>query len=360
MTDGLQENRGIARALRGILVAWGGTSAFLWLATAVLPGGLTGFLFIVGTGFAVKALVDLVTAKAQVLSSGEVLLWNGLVRLVSWDPAEGVLFLRNRRVDFVANGASDGGGIRVVYRLLGEELALRVPLQIQTLTFADSGVLTRESMPLSIASTIDWKVVDLNAFYLLTNRQLRVAADRTGRAIDTAGNRRQFEAAESWLRSMAEEATRAIVSKVGTGLLISDRLTADLPAAIPDVDSAMTGLKSAYRSATDSLAGAIKARVDDQVRIYGLEVHRVALQEVKLPPDIYAAAVEACTASYLPLKTYAEAVARKIALQAEVDVLGSDAVGLKEIAGNVPALALQDFLGPMFVELGRRRTSGAR
>jgi hypothetical protein len=84
-------------------------------------------------------------------------------------------------------------------------------------------------------------------------------------------------------------------------------------------------------------------------------MHRVALQEVKLPPDIYRAAVDACQSSYLPLKARAEAIAKRMELQAEADVIGAEALGMKEIAGNVPALAFQEFLAPIFLDFNRRR-----
>jgi regulator of protease activity HflC (stomatin/prohibitin superfamily) len=91
---------------------------------------------------------------------------------------------------------------------------------------------------------------------------------------------------------------------------------------------------------------------------YGLEIHRVAIQEVKLPPEIYAAAVDACKSAYLPLKAQAEAAERRLKLQAEADVIGKDATGLKEIAGNIPALAFQEFLAPLFLDFNRRRALG--
>ena len=53
-------------------------------------------------------------------------------------PTEGVLILKNKNIDFVDDNPDDGGGIRIIYPLLGEEVALRIPLEIQTLPFADS------------------------------------------------------------------------------------------------------------------------------------------------------------------------------------------------------------------------------
>ena len=57
-----------------------------------------------------------------------------------------------------------------------------------------------------------------------------------------AASRPQFEAPEYWLRSMAEENTRTIVSRVGTGLLIADQPASDLPKALPAGVGALLGV----------------------------------------------------------------------------------------------------------------------
>jgi hypothetical protein len=65
------------------------------------------------------------------------------------------------------------------------------------------------------------------------------------------------------------------------------------------------GSSGSYRSAAANLANTIKSDFEASVREYGLEIHGVALQEIRLPPEIYTAAVEACKSAYLPLKAQA-------------------------------------------------------
>jgi regulator of protease activity HflC (stomatin/prohibitin superfamily) len=347
---------GIARALRILAVSWVVLFLVILVFTRMGPGGF--FLLIIGTGFIGYAGFQLVLAKGRVLIEREVPLWKGLGKLVSWNPNEGVLFLKNKQIDFVDNNPHDGGGIRIVCPPLGEELALRVPLEIQTLGFEDAQVLTREYMPLTIKGTMYWKISDLSRFYLLISKEIHSASDSGVHHVEAFAKRPQFEAAEHWLRSMAEEKTRLIVSRIGTGLLIADQLSSDLPKALPESGTHLgvdPQSSSGYRSATDSLANTITAAFESSVREYGLEIHRVALQEIRLPAEIYAAAVEACKSAYLPLKAQAEALERKLKLQAEVDVIGKDAVGLKEIAANIPALAFQEFLAPLFLDFNRKR-----
>jgi regulator of protease activity HflC (stomatin/prohibitin superfamily) len=288
----------------------------------------------------------------------EVSLWKGHAKLISWNPTEGVVFLKNKQIDVVDDNPHDGGGIRVIFPVLGEELVLRVPLEIQTLSFRGAEVLTREFMPLTIQGTVYWKIRDLGRFCLSVSREVHFASDTGGHNITTSAAKPQLEVAEHWLRSMVEEKTRSIISRIGTGLLIADQLASDLPIALHEgatLQVAKPQSSSGYRSATDSLTQTIKADLELAVREYGLEIHRVALQEIKLPPEIYAAAIDACKSAYLPLRAQAEAIERKLKLQAEADVIGKDALGLREIAGNIPALAFQEFLAPLFLDFNRKR-----
>jgi regulator of protease activity HflC (stomatin/prohibitin superfamily) len=201
----------------------------------------------------------------------------------------------------------------------------------------------------------------LGQFYLTISKEVHSASDRGAHTVDKTPARPQFEVAEHWLRSMAEEKTRTIVSRVGTGLLIADQLAADLPKALPEGTAMLMSApqsSAGYRGATEGLASAIQSEFESSVGEYGLEIHKVALQEVKLPPEIYAAAIDACKAAYLPLRAQAEALERRLKLQAEADVIGKDATGLKEIASSIPALAFQEFLAPLFLDFNRRRGLG--
>lgn len=237
--------------------------------------------------------------------------------------------------------------------LLGEELACRVPLEIQTLNFQDDEVLTKEFLPLKVKGTIYWKINDLNSFYINVSKEVHTIDNRGHHSVKSYKND-QMNTADTWLRSMAEEKTRAVIGRMGTGLLMADRLSADVPDIMPQ--SGLNQVNRAessddYRTATDGLAVALANSVGDGVSQYGISVERIALQEVNLPPQIYAAAVEACQASYGPIKARAEALAKQMSLRAETEILGADVVGLREIAENIPAVAFQDILGPTFVKL---------
>ena len=156
---------------------------------------------------------------------------------------------------------------------------------------------------------------------------------------------------------MMEEQSRAIVSRTGTGLLIYDRMADEIPQiASADKTLLISGPESSdhYKSTTEGLAHAVQTAVHNSVSKFGISVERVALQQVNMPPEIYAAAVDACKSAYAPLKAKAEAYAEQMRLKSRSDVIGEEAVGLAEIASSAPALAVQDLLAPLFQQFARR------
>jgi len=335
-------------------------------------------LFLVFTGPLTWAAIQVAIAKRHVLSDRkEFELLFGLAKLVSWDPTEGVLFLKNKSVGFVDDSLEDGGGIRLLYPILGEEVACRVPLEIQTLSVQDDQVMTREYLPLQVNGTIKWRIVDLRRFYLLMSREIHVASDRGKPVVSTyLANQpepsqlplsgatssqmvslltasRKLEAASHWLRLVAEEQTRSIASKLSTGLLVAEQIAADLPpemrAQLPESTSSQPSSfpvsTDNYIATSDGLGVAIKRALEPRVSEFGIDIHEVSLQEVRLPQHIHEAAVEACKASYIPLVAQKRALGRKIELQAEADVLGAETVGAREVVANAPAYSLADFVG---------------
>jgi regulator of protease activity HflC (stomatin/prohibitin superfamily) len=366
--------------LSGLLIAWAAL-AVLSLFAALLSNVLLVlalFCFLPGSAFLGYHVIDILLAKGRVLDKHEVPLLFGFLKLVAWDPTEGVLFLKNKAVSFVDDNLYDGGGIKLIYPVMGEELVLRAPLETQSLDFADEKVITREYLALTVRGTMKWRITDLERFYLLVSRELHFASDRgthgvesravpdrvllpdkTGRtALQDArlASRRaashKCESAEEWLRWIAEEQTRTIVSNISTGLLVAEQIASDLPSEmqhqvhgqvinpIPIIPSATTN----YRSATDGLAAAIHDTVRERVYQYGIEVDDVSLQEVQLPAEIHQQCVEACKATYFPLIAQKKAMGRKMELQAEADVIGAATLGAREVASVSPAYALSDFL----------------
>jgi regulator of protease activity HflC (stomatin/prohibitin superfamily) len=334
----------------------------LWLAPVSV-------LLVAGASYiALQQAYRLVRARERVLTAKDVpILW-GMVRLIAWDPTEGVLILRDKSVHFSDDDLHDGrGGIRFLLPAMGEELALRVPLEVQSLHFSDADVLTREYLTLTVRGTMKWRIVDIRKFYLLVSRELRYTSDRSDghrppasaavgsppAAVTATSTIEQLkEAAVAWLRWMAEHETRAVLSRVSSGLLVAEQVASEMPEFRGGYSQPSGSLATSpeFGSATDGLAAAIHGTIAARVGDYGIAIQEVTLQEIRLPQEIHRQCIEACRAAYLPLLAQREHAGKRVALQTEVELLGRDAVATSRIVGSAPALGLSDFLNQFLVQ----------
>lgn len=336
----------------------------VWFGVALIAGVMAFFslvmeiagaaIFLAMTGAVGQQLWVLLRARQRVLTAKNIpVLW-GFVRLIAWDPIEGILTLKNKTVDFFDDNLEDGrGGVRFIYSILGEELILRAPLEVQTLRFQDENVLTREFLSVTMRGTMKWRIIDLRKFYLLLSRELRSTTNHNGKetvsketlpsAPDSEHAIQQLlTAAISWIQVLVEEETRSVVSKASSGLLIADRLSAELlPHTRHDVNN---GKAEERTGAADSLAASIHDTVSRRLETYGISVEDVSLQEMKLPDEIMKECLEACKSFYYPTIAKRKAAFVLEELKAQADVIGRDALAAKEVAGVAPAYALSDFL----------------
>jgi regulator of protease activity HflC (stomatin/prohibitin superfamily) len=369
----------IGQLLMYLLVIWLGLSLILGVVSlfSTLLSYLSLLLFLGLTAGTVIQMYWVMRARQQVLSKKDIpLLW-GFARLIAWDPVEGVLFLKNKKMGFFDDDLHDGhGGVRFIYPIFGDELALRVPLEVQTVQFFDEKVLTREYLSVTVHGTLKWRITDIRKFYLLLSRELRNTSDYRkieGGGYITPGETKHVESEEEaevsvkkklqlaimWLRVLAEEQARTVVSRVSSGLLIADRLVDQMPEikdAVTRDRSLLSALASdtpataghAWNGAADGLARSIFETMSKRVAPYGINIDEVSLQEIKLPDEIVRACVDAAQTAYLPLlsqrKAAADVAIKRANLAAEVELLGREAIGTREIASAAPAFTLVDFL----------------
>jgi hypothetical protein len=348
-----------------LLLTWTGFGVIAFLASFISPlfkfGSL--ILFVAATVAVGQQLWILLQARQKVLTKKEVpLLW-GLVKLVAWDPIEGILFLKNKAMGFCDDDLDDGhGGIRFIYPVFGEEIALRVPLETQTLSVTDDNVLTREYLSVMIRGTMKWRIRDIKNFYLLVSRELRSTMENSDGRLETAARSVQIgdanaksavdrlvQSAITWLRLIAEEQTRIVVSQVSSGLLIAERLKEEIPEVKDSfLQSRMLagpqGTSSEWQNAANGLAARIEEAVRQRVGKYGIGIEEVALQEIRLPEGIVEQCIEACKAAYLPVLAQRKGLAKRAELSAEVDLLGREAVATREIVAAAPGFTLVDFV----------------
>lgn len=366
-----------------LLVGWGiATALSLLFGLLFARGWLVLVLFGTSTAVFSAAVARLFFAKKDAMKHGSANAWFGLLQISAWDPTEGVLFLKDKMLQYADSSPDDGGGIRIVLPLLGEEEVCRVPLEVQTLGYSDEKVLTKEYVPLLLKGMVYWRIVDIARFYLLVSREVHRVDDRGGHAVaqprsETVERRRlrsgtahQLEAAEEWLRSIAEEQTRSIIARVHTGLLVADEVAAALPRGlqeqlgpaasqehvVPPAGGLTPSSSKNYRSVADGLGDTIRAAMESVVPEYGIHVDRVSLQEARLPEAILGKAVQACTTAYTPVMAQRQATAdsmgyaalaegRKMYLAGEAEVIGGDAVAKREVLGSIAPFAFGGRVG---------------
>jgi regulator of protease activity HflC (stomatin/prohibitin superfamily) len=345
-----------------LMVGWLSFALLLFIVSwfSVLLKYLALVLFLGATGATIQQIWQLLRARQRVLERKDVpLLW-GFVRLIAWDPIQGVLILKNKSVSFSDDDLHDGqGGVRFLYPVLGEELALRVPLEVQTLRFADSKILTKEYLSVSVHGTMKWRIVDIRKFYLLVSRELRSTSDTRGSVtlsqppVPSASAEVMLNSAIEWMRVIAEEQTRTVVSRAKSGLLIADRLNQEMPEVNSSSEIAVPPAQrrsaAEWGGATEGLASAIHDTIAQRLEGYGIAVEDVSLQEIRLPEEIVQECIAAAKAYYLPMRAQREAsfkyANKQAELKAEVELLGRDNVGTREIVGAAPAFTLTEFLG---------------
>ena len=146
-----------------------------------------------------SCVVHVLMAKVRILRQKgkvEIDLFFGLAKLVAWNPIEGVVIMRNKSFRLVDDNPDDGGGMTVIYPALGDELAIRVPLELQVLEFKDQEVLTKEFIPLKIRGTIRWRIENLELFYLRVGDRIDGLTDRREHFDEKPSDRPKLEVAK--------------------------------------------------------------------------------------------------------------------------------------------------------------------
>ena len=321
--------------------------------------------------------------------------------MVLWNPTEGILFLKNKQIDFVDSSISDGGGIRFLFPVLGQEIGLRLPLTVQTTEMENKGIYTRDSIPVDMKLTVWWRVRDLGQFFLSVGKELHKLNDagthvsrgdaRPGFAEYgvTVESRKKLEVAESWIRVSMEEEVRRFASGMSTSLLVTEKIASplsledggqnvrqlpsqsqrQLPAPAladrphdshqPPVTRVVDDSLGTYLTASNQLVQEMQPKLNSQLYAKGLEIDRVALQDVALPPEIRQKAIDAVAAWHGVIEARRLGEGEAARLEELCKVLGKDTVGLKEVLKNYQGTnisiggGLSGVLDTLFAGLGK-------
>ncbi len=380
-------------------------TAVSFLILSVISAMLRASLFVyiplaalvISLPFACFLYVLLAKAFAFSGRKREVSLFFDLIKLILWDPTEGMLLLKNKKITFVDDCVDDGGGARFIFPLFGEEVGIRVPLTILPAEIENKQVYTRDSIPLDLRMTIWWKVRDLRLFYLSISKEVHELGERGFRAENDGpligfanlgldfGTRRQLECAESWIRISAEEETRGFTAEISTSLLVADKIMAMLPlqmmnppqkieSAEPPVSPeeymleqkanfpvAMESLQNyegalgVYQTATTALAERMLPKLNAHLMPKGLTIDRIALQEVQLPPAIQQKAIDAAKAWYGYIEARRLGMSEAAKVEELAKVIGAEPIGvaeaLKSYQGTNVSVGVSGLLDQLFAKL---------
>lgn len=322
-------------------------------------GGVLAAVSILLSILLLKFLYDYIYAKSFAIKNrkSEVDLFLGTTKLVLWEGNEGLLFLKNKRILGTAFGPIDGGGIRFIFPLLGEEIRMRVPLTVQMTEFVDSKVLTKESINLHIRACIWWKVespIGFEKLYMRVSQEIDRISDggmRQENKFSRAGGlgtakrvvkSSEMNAAQMWLMAMVESNIRKIISKTSVAAVISSKAKEYLVRKETDKNTAQLAYTKTdseeFFASPESLGASLHSFLVPEIETYGIVIDRLEIQEIRLPEDIQKAIDRVWNASLLPAQTEQESVARymqiKTELEAVRDVIGIDAATADHVLKN--------------------------
>lgn len=307
-----------------IVVAWG--ALYTMLGTL---GGATWVL--VGMIAIVSLLVvtHLMLCKSRAIAGKkkEQSVFFNMIKLVLWAPNEGFILLRNKKIKDIIHG--EGGGIRFIFPMFGEEIATRVPLGVQLTYFEDDHFLTRELVEVRIRAGLWWHVVDIEKYYFLITTGVHVVTEGEGRVRRGREVYDRSDTAEAWIQALAESSLRKLVAQANYAALVS-------ATASHQLDSADSGGNSeSPQSVTpEFISEQLRRDLLPKVLEYGLDLNRVEIQDVTLDPKLQEAITKVWTSSLRPAQSEAEAKAKRIELEAIAGVLGVEAAAMNEVAKN--------------------------
>jgi regulator of protease activity HflC (stomatin/prohibitin superfamily) len=320
---------------------------------------LTQFIvLLVFLGLAVAAILWLGYwgPMSRAFKSGErkVTVWFGVGTLLLWNPGETFVFQKNKKLKDVGDSE---GGMRTIFPARGEECVGPISLRTDLLNWEDKQVLTREAQPLDIRVAVWWKISDAKtyAFSISTDAlESDKATASRDRLLDDAA---VHSAVKSWIYVLTESAVRSQVNQ----LSVADVVSAQATQFLQDVGEngrpqQQDELGKLFEPAME---GALKT-IKDKARGYGIEVERLEVQHVHLPPEMQEAINDTRKAFLSPIRSEREAEAVKIKLEKLAQVLGKDTVGLNELMKNLQGSQIMtpfNFMAPLFAGLDKKATS---
>lgn len=260
--------------------------------------------------------------------------WGGAAEWVLWDPGETVVLLRQKVLVPIEVKRTEGG-IGTISAWRGEEYRGRISSKTQLFAWRSEPILTADGLPIYFSLSIWWRVNDPQQYVS------RIAAEY--RADGETQQDSLMGAAGTWLEKFAAGTLREQVSKLPAARVISARaerfLEVEADPGIPLLgDSAGTGQSSFAQE-----IAATRQSINTKTADYGIEVERIEVQGVELPPEFQETIEEMRRAYIEPGKARLESEAAAIRANRQTDVEMGRLARLAEIIG-APAVATKEIL----------------
>jgi regulator of protease activity HflC (stomatin/prohibitin superfamily) len=281
--------------------------------------------------------------KAVNQKQAEIDLLCGWVKLVLWQPNEGVVILRNKNVIFTDEQGK--GGIKYILPIKGDELRAKVLLTTRLLTWEDDKILTRESLRIHMKVAVWWNVSDIIKYVF--------DIDRPAQFNETRSESNLLKSSEAWLRTLTEGTIRVLASKASATQLITTATTGYLNVH-HNSDGNLVDNAPSVQTISETIALQLGEDLNRKLKSFGMSINRVEIQAIRLSAEVQQAIDKVWLSFLKPVQTEQEARARQIELEAAARVLGADSVALIELFKNFPeskgALFQPPFLQPAIVQ----------
>jgi hypothetical protein len=248
--------------------------------------------------------------------------WFGNAEWIFWEPGETVVLLEHKRLVPMMNPE---GGYRTISAWRGQEYKGRISYKTRFSTWKSDPILTSDGLSINLAVGIWWRIAEAGIYVSA------IASDyHEG---DRHWNGDLSEAAEVWIQKLAAGTLREEVNQLPAEQLISPYVQAYLKVR-RGAEGELFGQGDALPNFSEQL-GKAQFKLNGKTLRYGIEIERVEVQELMLPP-VYQQKLEAVRVAFLePSHARALTEAQVIALQGLASVIGPDKVGLIEVLKHV-------------------------
>ena len=217
------------------------------------------------------------------------------------------------------------GGYRTISAWSGQEYRGRISYKTQFSTWKSDPIITSDGLSVNLGVGIWWRIADAGVYVSAISSDYHDG--------DLHKNENLAEAAEFWIKKLASGTLREEINQLPAEKLISPYVQAYLQVRRgPEGELLPHG--DALPNFSDQL-GKVQQKLSDKTRRYGIEIERLEVQELILPP-VYQSKLEAVRVAFLePSQARALTEAQVIALKGLASVIGPEKVGLIEVLKHV-------------------------